>query len=243
MQVLEEIRARDQETPVFMITAYGSIEVAVDALKRGANDYFAKPWDNEKLLIEIERMISKRRLERENIELKRALKQRYSFPNIVGKSERMLKILDLVGAGCGQPGDDSDHGRNGNRERTDRQRDSRAFGARRASVCAGAFGLGAAGSAGIGAVRAREGRVHRSGGVAQGIFRDRQSRDDFLRRDRNHFAGDADQAAARDSGARVHAAGVDRNDQGGCADCGGDQRRSEEGWWRKGSFARTCTTG
>ena len=68
----------------------------MDALKRGANDYFSKPWDNEKLLIEIDRMISKRRLEQENTELKRALKQRYSFPNIVGKSERMLKILDLV---------------------------------------------------------------------------------------------------------------------------------------------------
>jgi DNA-binding NtrC family response regulator len=97
MQVLEEVRMRDQETPIFMITAYGSVQVAVDALKRGASDYFPKPWDNEKLLIEIDRMISKRRLERENLELKRALKQRYSFPNIVGKSERMLKILDLVG--------------------------------------------------------------------------------------------------------------------------------------------------
>src|SRR5207237_4859948 len=97
MQVLEEIRTRDRETPVFMITAYGSVEVAVAALKRGANDYFPTPWDNEKLLIEIDHMIAKRRLERENTELKRALKQRYSFPNIVGKSERMLKILDLVG--------------------------------------------------------------------------------------------------------------------------------------------------
>src|SRR5271154_1222400 len=96
MQVLEEIRGRDSETPIFMITAYGSVEVAVDALKRGASDYFPKPWDNEKLLIEIDRMIAARRLERENLELKRALKQRYSFPNIVGKSERMLKILDLV---------------------------------------------------------------------------------------------------------------------------------------------------
>jgi DNA-binding NtrC family response regulator len=96
MQVLEETRARDPDTPIFMITAYGSVEVAVEALKRGASDYFSKPWDNEKLLIEIDRMISKRRLERENTELKRALRQRYSFPNIVGKSERMLKILDLV---------------------------------------------------------------------------------------------------------------------------------------------------
>src|SRR5271157_4547127 len=97
IEVLREIRERDAETPVFMITAYGSVEVAVTALKNGANDYFPKPWDNEKLLIEIERMIAKGRLERENTQLKRALKQRYSFPNIVGRSDRMLRILDLVG--------------------------------------------------------------------------------------------------------------------------------------------------
>jgi DNA-binding NtrC family response regulator len=97
MDVLREMRERDRDTPVFMITAYGSTQVAVDALKTGANDYFQKPWDNEKLLIEVERIISKRRLERENTQLKRALKQRYSFPNIVGKSERMIRILDLVG--------------------------------------------------------------------------------------------------------------------------------------------------
>src|SRR5512141_508592 len=96
MEVLEEIRVRDRETPIFLITAYGSVEVAVQAIKRGANDYFSKPWDNEKLVIEIERMIAKRRLETENRHLKRALKQRYAFPNIVGKSERVLRILDLV---------------------------------------------------------------------------------------------------------------------------------------------------
>jgi DNA-binding NtrC family response regulator len=96
MEVLTDIRLRDPETPVFMLTAYGSEEVAVRALKSGANDYFAKPWDNDKLLIEIDRMISKGRLERENTQLKRALKQRYAFPNIVGKSERMLRLLDQV---------------------------------------------------------------------------------------------------------------------------------------------------
>jgi len=97
LEVLREIRGRDHETPIFLITAYGSTQVAVDALKSGANDYFEKPWKNDKLLIEIDRAISKRRLERENVQLKRAFKQRYSFPNIVGKSERMLRILDLVG--------------------------------------------------------------------------------------------------------------------------------------------------
>src|ERR1035437_9051963 len=97
MDVLRDVRGRDRETPIFMITAYGSVEAAVEALKLGANDYFSKPWDNEKLLIEIDRMISKRRLEYENTHLKRALKQRFSFPNIIGKSDRMLRLLDLVG--------------------------------------------------------------------------------------------------------------------------------------------------
>src|SRR5271155_2781565 len=96
MEVLREIRERDGETPVFMITAYGSVEVAVTALKNGANDYFSKPWDNEKLLIEIDRMIAHSRLARENAQLKKALRQQYSFPNIIGKNERMLRILDLV---------------------------------------------------------------------------------------------------------------------------------------------------
>jgi DNA-binding NtrC family response regulator len=96
MDVLHEVRERDRETPIFMITAYGSVEAAVNALKLGANDYFSKPWDNEKLLIEIDRMIVRRRLEYENTHLKRALKQRYSFPNIIGKSERMVRMLDLV---------------------------------------------------------------------------------------------------------------------------------------------------
>ena len=96
IELLQEFRQRDNETPIILITAFGSVEVAVNALKVGANDYFSKPWDNEKLLIEIGNLISKSRLERENTELKRALKERYSFPNIIGKSDRMQKVIDLV---------------------------------------------------------------------------------------------------------------------------------------------------
>jgi len=97
MEVLRDLRDRGDDTPVFMITAYGSVEAAVSALKIGANDYFQKPWDNEKLLIEIDRVLAGRRLQDENLELKRALKQRYNFSNIIGKGERMLRLLDLVG--------------------------------------------------------------------------------------------------------------------------------------------------
>src|SRR5579864_2536744 len=97
MEVLRGFRERDRETPIFMITAFGSTETAVNALKLGANDYFTKPWENDKLLIEIDRTIAQRRLLYENTNLKRAFKQRYSFPNIIGKSERMVRVLDLVG--------------------------------------------------------------------------------------------------------------------------------------------------
>jgi len=97
LEVLEQLRRRDLETPVAVLTAYGSIENAVQAIKLGANDFFTKPWNNDKLLLEIEKTIAGRRLERENTQLKRALKQRYNFSNIIGKSEVMLKVLDLVG--------------------------------------------------------------------------------------------------------------------------------------------------
>ena len=96
MELLAELRERGVQTPVIMLTAYGSVEVAVRAIKAGANDYLSKPWDNEKLIVEIENLIAKGRLEQENVHLKRALKQRYSFGNIIGKSEKMLKVLDLV---------------------------------------------------------------------------------------------------------------------------------------------------
>ena len=96
MEMLRDVRQRDRHTPIFMITAYGTLEAAVEAVKLGANDYLAKPWDNEKLLLEIDRVIAGQRLIDENTQLKIALKQRYSFPNIVGKSDRMLRVLDLV---------------------------------------------------------------------------------------------------------------------------------------------------
>jgi len=96
LEVLEEILRLDPNLPVLMITAYASVENAVAAMHAGARNYLTKPWDNEKLVLEIRNLINTRRLETENVQLKRALKQRYSFSNIVGKSDRMLKIFDLV---------------------------------------------------------------------------------------------------------------------------------------------------
>jgi len=96
LEVLDEIRQRDPGLPVIMITAYGTVENAVKAIQAGATNFIQKPWDNEKLLADVRASISRLRVEEENRQLKRALKQRYSFENIVGKSEAMLKIFDLV---------------------------------------------------------------------------------------------------------------------------------------------------
>jgi DNA-binding NtrC family response regulator len=96
IEVLREIRDRDSSLAVILITAYGTVENAVAAMQSGATNFIQKPWDNEKLLADVRAAIGRRRAEEENVQLKRALKQRYNFENIIGKSEPMLKIFDLV---------------------------------------------------------------------------------------------------------------------------------------------------
>src|SRR5882724_8089824 len=96
LNVLAELHERDSQLPVIVITAYGTVENAVRAMQSGAANFIQKPWDNEKLLADVRAAVARHRAEEENIQLKRALKQRYSFEHIVGKSEAMLKIFDLV---------------------------------------------------------------------------------------------------------------------------------------------------
>jgi DNA-binding NtrC family response regulator len=96
MDVLGEIHMLNPLQPVIMITAYGTVENAVRAIQSGASNFIQKPWDNEKLLADVRAAVARQRAEEENVQLKRALKQRYDFDNIVGKSEPMLKIFDLV---------------------------------------------------------------------------------------------------------------------------------------------------
>lgn len=96
IEILGHIRDRQPQLPVIMITAYGTVDNVVDAIRAGAQNFVQKPWDNEKLLADIRSAIARHRAEEENVQLKRALKQRYNFENIIGKSEGMLRIFDLV---------------------------------------------------------------------------------------------------------------------------------------------------
>lgn len=96
LEILPLIRERQPSLPVIMITAFGKVDNVVEAIRSGAQNFVQKPWDNEKLLADIRSAIGRFRAEEENIQLRRAMKQRYSFSNIVGKSEIMLRIFDLV---------------------------------------------------------------------------------------------------------------------------------------------------
>jgi DNA-binding NtrC family response regulator len=96
IDLLPRIKNLVSDLPVIMITAYGTVDNVVDAIRAGAANFVQKPWDNEKLLADIRLAIGKTRAEQEVVQLKRTLKQRTSFDNIVGKSEPMLALFDLV---------------------------------------------------------------------------------------------------------------------------------------------------
>ncbi len=96
LDLLPKIVEMRPQLPVIMITAFGTVGNVVEAIRAGADNFVQKPWDNEKLLADIRAAIAKRRAESEVVQLRRTLKQRYSFDNIVGKSEPMLRLFDVV---------------------------------------------------------------------------------------------------------------------------------------------------
>jgi DNA-binding NtrC family response regulator len=96
LELLREIRRREPALSIILITAYGSIDMARAAFKSGAQDYITKPWSNDELIAQVSLAIEGHRLREENVQLKRAFKQRYNFPNIAGKSDKMLAVFDLV---------------------------------------------------------------------------------------------------------------------------------------------------
>jgi two-component system response regulator PilR (NtrC family) len=96
LEVLRHVREEHPDVPVVMITAYGSITQAIETLKAGAIDYVVKPFDVEELKIIVRRGLAERRLKEENIRLKRDLKDRYSFENMIGKSRAMQEIYLLI---------------------------------------------------------------------------------------------------------------------------------------------------
>ena len=95
-RLLHEILSRSPETPVLVMTGYGTVREAVEAMKRGAAEYFTKPVDWEEVLLVLERSLDHSRLRRENRRLRTAVRERTSFERIVGESAPMLALFDSM---------------------------------------------------------------------------------------------------------------------------------------------------
>ena len=98
IEVLRRIKKVDPLAAVIIITAYGSVESAISAMKIGALDYVQKPFKHNDLLLAIEKAVERKRLQDENIRLKHELHKRYGFANIIGKSQAMQNVFELVKA-------------------------------------------------------------------------------------------------------------------------------------------------
>ena len=96
VELLKSIKEINPETVVLMITAYASVDTAIDAMKAGAYDYITKPFNVDEVKHIIRNALDKKRLETENILLKRELKTKHAFGNIIGTSPKMLEIYEII---------------------------------------------------------------------------------------------------------------------------------------------------
>jgi DNA-binding NtrC family response regulator len=92
LQLTDTLRARAPDTPVILVTAFGNIDGALDAIRRGAVEYISKPYDVDGIKLVVARALEQRRLAMENRALRRDLRDKYRLENVVGRSEAMLQV-------------------------------------------------------------------------------------------------------------------------------------------------------
>ena len=96
MELLKHIKAKDPDLPVIMMTAHGSVDKAVEAMQKGAYSYILKPFDNERMIIYVNKAIAMYSVVKENRQLRNAVELQYSFGNIIGKSKRMRDVFETI---------------------------------------------------------------------------------------------------------------------------------------------------
>ena len=92
MEVLKAFRHESPATPVILVTAFGNVDGAVDAIRQGAFDYLSKPYEVDQIKIVVSRALQQKRLAEENRALRREVREKYRLENIVGRSEAMLHV-------------------------------------------------------------------------------------------------------------------------------------------------------
>jgi two-component system response regulator PilR (NtrC family) len=98
IELLNEIRKMNMQTNTIVITAYGSMETAIAALRSGASDYILKPIEFDELLIKVKKLFEVRELHLENRILRKELQREYDYTNIIGKSPAIMQIFEMIKA-------------------------------------------------------------------------------------------------------------------------------------------------
>ncbi len=96
IELLQRIKEKDPDLPVIMMTAHGTVEKAVEAMQKGAYNYILKPFDNEQLVVYVNKAIAMYKMVKENRQLRNAVETRYSFGNLIGKSKAMQDVFDTI---------------------------------------------------------------------------------------------------------------------------------------------------
>lgn len=96
IEIFKELKKDDPDIKVIFLTAFGTIESAIEAIKLGAMDYLQKPFNNVEIKHKIDRVVKERNISKENVRLKKTLNERFSFQNIIGKSRALMKTLSIV---------------------------------------------------------------------------------------------------------------------------------------------------
>jgi two-component system NtrC family response regulator len=96
IELLEQIKTRDAELPVIMMTAHGTVDKAVEAMQKGAYSYIMKPFDNERLTLFVKNAIATYKVVKENRRLRNAVESQYQFGNIIAKSKAMRDVFQLI---------------------------------------------------------------------------------------------------------------------------------------------------
>jgi len=96
IRTLEKIRQIDPHQMVIMITAYASVESAVEAMRKGAYEYITRPFRNDEVLLIVKNSLKQKELMEENLNLRKVLKKKYCFENIIGKNEKMMQVFKLI---------------------------------------------------------------------------------------------------------------------------------------------------
>ncbi|GAH39348.1 unnamed protein product, partial [marine sediment metagenome] len=96
IELLEEIKSKDPDLPVIMMTAHGTVEKAVEAMQKGAYNYILKPFDNERMILYVKKANAMYRVIKENRRLREDIESRYCFGNIIGRSKAMRDIFEMI---------------------------------------------------------------------------------------------------------------------------------------------------